>query len=172
MFFPALAPRAAFADPVAYSGESGLLMPVKNGSIEMLDEVVKFQVSGKVTAEYTFYNSTGEELEVLMGFPMGIGELKDPGASGSPPSSPVKGFKVKVDGKAVSHMEKKTDCVDDGDKNLVEEKEDLCYDFVYLFNVTFPPAAKVVVECSYTQSPSSWETGGKYFSFILRTGAM
>ncbi|MBW2260650.1 MAG: DUF4424 family protein [Deltaproteobacteria bacterium] len=153
-----LLPGGAQANLIAYSGESGSIMPVDDVGVEMIDERLVLHESGKVKATYTFWNTSGKERTLLVGFPVLHGsEMTDEGEK----TVSVQKFRATVNGETVEHRSETPKCPAAGEG---------CHDEVYVFDVTFPPKQNVTVKCTYTQPPSRWSTSGSYLSFILETG--
>jgi hypothetical protein len=148
----AIAPGVARANLIAYSGESGAIMPVGDESVEMIDQRLVLHENGKVRAVYTFWNTSGKDVSLLVGFPV---------LHGPDQGIPVEKLRVTVDGAEVDHRSEKPGC---------PAAADTCADDLYVFDVTFPPKQNVTITCTYRQEPVRWEGNGTYLSFLLETG--
>lgn len=171
--------RLGYADDGAYVEypQSGTVCPVKNNNIKMVSEEVIFK-DNKITATFEFLNTTDNQQEVTVGFPV-IGQ-----------------FHVAGDGSSENEFSEERS-VEDRKKDIIkyydfksiidgqEIKRELIelsreypkegYEYVFVTNIKFHPRQKIIIKDVYNQQTNyGSEVGGRNISeldYVLKTGA-
>jgi hypothetical protein len=155
------------ANDSAFGGSGGELTPLKETRVQMAWEEITLEkrsdpevtdLAWYVSARYEFHNPTKEVVKLQIGYPE---THCNPDADCIGQGGRFRRLKTQVRGQAVKPR------VGEVDPKL---KWAPPMGQVYLFDVTFQPGERVLIEHQYTYDPS-YSVDGEWVDYLTRTGA-
>jgi len=156
-----------YADDSIYNGNGETVIPITSNQIEMVEETVIIEKSGsnypydQFKADCTFvFHNTGNDTEILMGFPDTYRSNEDPMAESS---FSISNFKCSINYKKIKTEFKETE-------NNPELKN-IDYPAAYVWKVKFKKDETKIIRNTY-RFGGYWSVGWINLKYILKTGAL
>lgn len=165
----------AVANDSSFGGAGGSVVPLKEDRVRMVSEKITLELKPTegddeavshrwhVDAQYLFENTSQEKVELTVGFPEAACGPSDGVVCPEDSSYTMRDLTTKVDGEEVELRVEKAE--------EVEDSEDWAGNLgrVHMFDVTFEPGERVVVEHEYRHNPSR-SVGGFQLTYLTKTG--
>lgn len=180
-FLLILSVNSLFANDGSYAGfpQSGTVFPIQNNAIKMVSEEVIYK-DGVFTTNFVFFNTTKEQQEITIGFPV-IGDFSADGDVTSEEYNLAQPKDEEAKKEDIRNYYKFRSIIDgkEIERTLTGLSKDYAnegYDYVFVTKVKFLPQQEITITNTYNQSinngGSTDGTSSNSIDYILKTGVL